>query len=295
MKRFIGGIDMSEAIRQAVTPTRPVLRYHGGKWRLGQWIVSNLPPHRIYVEPYSGAASILLQKPRCNGEMINDLDGEIVNVLRVLRNPAQARELERLLRLTPYSRSEYESSYLSDGDPIEQARRTIIKSFMGFGSDGITATWTTGFRDNLTRDNGTPARDWSGYPDAIKSITDRLSAVVIENRPAIRLIKKHDTAETLFYVDPPYPHSTRPGIVKRKHSYRFEMSDDDHRELARVLREIKGMAVISGYRCDLYDQELYSDWFSIERKTFADAAQKRVEVLWLNDAAMKARKQQSLF
>jgi DNA adenine methylase len=280
-------------------PTRPILRYHGGKWRLARWVVSFFPEHRVYVEPYGGAGSVLMQKPRTNGELISDLDGEVISLFRVLRDPSQARELERLLTLTPYGRAEYEAAYLPAGDPIEQARRTLIKSFMGFGSDGLTATWVTGFRDNLTRGNGTPARDWANYPEAIAALTERLKGVVIENRPALQIIKKHDTPRTLFYCDPPYAHSTRAGCVKRKHSYRFEMSDDEHREMAEALHQVKGMVVLSGYGSDLYDKELFPDWRRFEKTSMADSAQPRTEVLWLNDAAWSAlnreRTQTTLF
>lgn len=273
---------------------RPVLRYHGGKWLLAQWIISHFPKHRIYVEPYGGAASVLLQKPRASAELYNDMDGEIVNLFRVLRDPAQAQELERLMRLTPYARAEFDAAYLLAGDPIEQARRLIFRSFAGFGADGVTATWATGFRDN-TRKGRTPAHDWMNYPGAVSAMTERLRGVVIDHRPATEVIEKHDTPNTLFYCDPPYCHVTRAGFVKRKHSYRYEMTDDDHRELAEVLREVKGMVVLSGYRCNLYDEELYGDWRSEERKTMADGARERTEVLWFNDRAWKGLDQQSLF
>ncbi len=277
-------------------PTRPVLRYHGGKWRLAEWIIWHFPPHQVYVEPYAGAASVLMRKPRVAGEMIGDLDGEIVNLFRVLRDPAQARELERLARLTPYARSEYEAAYLPAGDPIEQARRTLLKAAAGFGSDAITAQqyWISGFRDNLTRGKTVPASDWASYPNQIEAITARLRGVVIENRPAADLIKKHDTSATLFYCDPPYPHSTRKGHLKRVHSYRFEMNDDEHRDLAALLRSAKGMVALSGYACPLYE-ELFGDWERAERATHADGAGDRTECLWLNPLASKRRSQQTLF
>lgn len=262
---------------------------------LAKWIIEHFPAHQSYVEPFAGAASVLLQKPRVNGELLNDLDGEIVNLFRVLRDPTQARELERLIRLTPYSRSEFEAAYLSASDPIEQARRMIFRSFAGFGADGVTARWQTGFRDNLTRASGTPARDWMKFPDAISAITERLRGVVIESRPAVDLIAKHDSKQTLFYCDPPYPHATRAGYSKRKHSYRFEMTDDDHREFAAAVHRVKGMVVVSGYRCDLYDGELFHDWLSVEKETYSDGARRRTEVLWMNAAVIRQSKQQSLF
>ena len=122
--------------------TRPAMRYYGGKWLLAPWIIGHFPAHRTYVEPFGGAASVLLRKPRSAAEVYNDLDGEIVNMFRVLRSPAQARELIRLVRLTPFARTEYEDAYLSDGDPIEQARRTLLRSFAGFGADSANGRYS---------------------------------------------------------------------------------------------------------------------------------------------------------
>lgn len=266
----------------AAQVTRPILRYHGGKWRLAPWIISHFPAHRVYVEPFGGAASVLLRKPRSYVEVYNDLDGEIVNLFRVLRDPTQARELERLLRLTPFARAEFEAAYLGSGDPIEQARRTIIRSCMGFGSDSLFKV--SGFRANTTWPGKRPAGDWAGYPDLVASFTRRLQGVVIENRPALEVIQAHDGPKTLHYVDPPYVAQTRSYLRQVKYAYRFEMSDDQHRELAEVLHSVKGMVVISGYPCELYDK-LYSDWQCVTRTALADGARRRTEVLWLSPAA----------
>jgi DNA adenine methylase len=265
-------------------PTRPVLRYHGGKWRLAPWIISQFPPHRIYVEPYGGAMSVLLRKPRCYAEIYNDLDGEIVNLFRVLRNPTQARELVRLVRLTPYAREESELSHLVDGDPVEQARRTLLRSFAGHGSAAFLDESPTGFRNNATRLGTIPAHDWRGQPRALEMIAERLRGVVIESRPALTLIAAFDSTDTLFYVDPPYPISTRGG----RHHYRHEMTDDEHRELAEVLHQVTGMAIISGYECDLYD-ELYPQWERVTRSARADGALRRLEVLWLSPRVTERR------
>lgn len=260
---------------------RPLLRYHGGKWRLAPWIIGHLPEHRIYVEPFGGAASVLLRKPRSYSEVYNDLDGEIVNLFRVLRQPAQARELVRLVRLTPYARSEFDESYITAGDPIEQARRTLLRSFAGFSSVGATGLWKTGFRGNVTRTGTTPAHDWQGFPAAMEQIIERLRGVIIENDDAITVVERYDAPETVFYVDPPYPHDTR---YQRwaKVAYAHEMDDAAHRRLAETLRQVQGRVVISGYPCPLYDEELYPDWRRVEREARADGGKKRVEVLWMN-------------
>ena len=258
---------------------RPVLRYHGGKWNLAPWIISHFPPHRIYVEPFGGAASVLLRKPRSYAEIYNDLDGEVVNLFRVLRNPAQARELIRQVKLTPYAREEFENSYITDGDPIEQARRTVLRFAAGYASGGM-GKYRTGFRNNTTRAGTTPATDWRNYPTALAAVAERMAGVTIEQRPAVDLLSIFDRPETLFYCDPPYPYSTR----NARHAgsvYRHEMTDEDHRTLAAALHACAGMVVVSGYACDLYDRELYADWQRVERATHGDGARDRIEVLWI--------------
>jgi DNA adenine methylase len=263
---------------------RPVLRYHGGKWKLASWIISNFPSHRVYVEPFGGAASILMRKPRSYAEIYNDSWEIVVNVFRVLRDPLQAQELERIIRLTPFARSEFEDcgdEELSKiEDPIERARRTIFRSFAGFGSASINAAYATGFRANSNRSGTIPAHDWAHYPDQVRFFTLRMQGVVIENRPAIEIIKQHDGAETLHYIDPPYPHSTR-NMKRGNAAYANEMTDNDHRELAAALHELQGMVIVSGYACRLYD-ELFDGWQRIDHATHADGARDRIECLWLS-------------
>lgn len=271
-------------------PKRPALRYHGGKWLLAPWIISHLPEHRIYVEPYGGAGSVLLRKPRSYSEVYNDLDGEIVNFFKVLRG--REDELLRLLELTPYARREYRASLKTTRNPLEMARRTVIRSFMGHGSDSINRGVCTGFRANANRNGTTPAHDWSNLPRHLRQVADRLRGVVIEDRPAIEIIAQQDSSETLFYVDPPYPKITRSRA--RDHGYRLELSDSDHEELARVLRDVSGMVVLSSYPSRLYSQ-LYADWFSVEKPALGDGATARTELLWFNPAAWARQPAPRLF
>lgn len=141
-------------------PTRPVLRWHGGKWRLAPWILDHMPSHRVYVEPFGGAGSVLLRKPRAYAEVYNDLDDEVVGLFDVLREPESAKRLEELLRLTPFARSEFKRAYRKTEEPIERARRLIIRAFMGFGSNAHSSQEkghrSTGFRANANK-NGTTA------------------------------------------------------------------------------------------------------------------------------------------
>lgn len=274
----------------ATAPTRPVLRYHGGKWKLAPWIISHFPSHRTYVEAFAGAASVLMRKPRSFGEVYNDMDGAVVNIFRVLRDPTTAAELERRVRLTPFARDEFRWSYEPGVDAIDDAHKMLVRSFMGFGTAAMTRTHLTGFRANASRSGTTPATDWSRWPSQIVAMTERLRAVVIENRPAIEVMRQHDGPLTLHYADPPYPHATRSSMLSGKsigvkHAYRHEMTDDDHRVLATALRQLSGMVVISGYACALYDEHLYPEWAQYSRATHADGARPRIERVWLNAAA----------
>ena len=281
------------------SPKRPIMRYHGGKWRLAKWILSHFPEHRIYVELFGGAASVLLQKERCYSEVYNDLDREVVNLFRVLRDKSMAKKLKSLLALTPYAKDEFTLSYEPVNDPVEQARRTVFRSFSGFGS-GAACGHKTGFRACSNRSNTPPAHDWRNYPGTLQHTVERLRGVVVENKPALDVIKQHDSAETLFYADPPYPHSTRMRNAGYSGVYRHEMSDQDHQDLAERLHKVDGFVVVSGYPCDLYDQILYPTWTRVERDARADCALERTEVLWINPAASeeiqrKKEKQLDLF
>ncbi len=274
--------------RQAA-PTRPVLRWHGGKWKLAPWIIRHFPPHRIYVEPFGGAGSVLFQKTRCYAEVYNDLDDEVVNFFEVLRDETMAARLVAQLVMTPFARREFEAAYAETYDPVERARRLVIRSFMGFGSDGSNSEWRTGFRANSNRSGTTPAHDWANFPAALRLAIERLRGVIVEHRHAHKCIAAHDGPETLIYCDPPYVHSTRSRKSRRKGeggvaAYRHEMTDDAHADLLAFLRTVKGMVVLSGYACALYDEAL-PDWRRIERAAHADGARDRTEVLWINPAA----------
>ena len=260
--------------------TRPLLRYHGGKWRIAPWIISFFPPHRVYVELFGGGGSVLLRKGRVHEEIYNDLDGEIVNVFRVTRD--QGAELRRKLALTPFAREEFALSFEPSEDPVERARRTIVRAFMGRATSSATSdisasgALSTGFKANTDKCGLTAARVWRKYPDALEAIIERLRDVVLENRNAIELMGQHDSENTLFYVDPPYVHSTR----NTRKEYRYEMTDDDHAELAQNLNRVRGAVIVSGYDCDLYN-DLYRGWEKSQRNDFADGRLPRTEILWM--------------
>lgn len=263
---------------------RPALRYHGGKWKLAAWIIGQFPPHRIYVEPFGGGASVLLRKVRTYAEIYNDLDDEVVTLFRVLRDGVTAQRLQTLLVQTPFARAEFNEAYEICAEPVERSRRLLIRSFMGFGSDGHNGAYRTGFRANSNRSGTTPAHDWANYAQALPLLTERLQGVVIENRDARDVMRAHDGPQTLHYVDPPYPLSTRSRAQRRGNghtgNYRHEMTDADHEELLDALLGLEGSVVLSGYAHPMYDRKL-SGWRRIERAALADGARHRIEVLWI--------------
>lgn len=271
-ERMAGGGDVM---------ARPLVRYHGGKWRLAPWIIRHFPAHRVYVEPFGGGGSVLLRKPRAYAEVYNDLDGEIVNLFRVARDDGD--RLARLCELTPFARDEFLGSYEPATDPLEQARRTLVRSFQGFGSASVSRQ-VSGFRANSNRSGTTPAHDWMSYPEALRETVERLRGVVVENRDALTCMRAHDAPDTLHYVDPPYVHETR-YLGTKTHCYRHEMDDAQHRVLAAGLRTLVGMVVVSGYRCDLYDG-LYEGWRRVDGRAMADGARPRVESLWLSPTTL---------
>lgn len=283
-------------------PTRPALRWHGGKWKLAPWILSHMPAHRTYVEPFGGAASVLLRKQRSYAEVYNDLDDEVVGLFRVLRDRRLAGELCAQLRLTPFARSEFKAAYEPTDEPIERARRLIIRSYMGFGSNAHASQHkghrSTGFRANSNRSGTTPAADWHHYPNCLEAIVARWQGVIIECRPASEIITQHDGPDTLFYVDPPYLPETR-ALGNRYdlawRMYRHELSREDHVALLQQLGALDGMVLLSGYPDALYDQALGGGWRRIERAAFADGARARTEVLWINPAAQRRLGVRSLF
>lgn len=279
-----------------MTITRPALRYHGGKFRLAPWIQQFFPPHGCYVEPFGGAAGVLLQKPRVYAEVYNDLDSEVVNFFRVLRDPKARADLIEACRLTPYARDEFDAAYEPTDDSLERARRTCVRAAMGFGSAGATKA-TTGFRTDTRRKYGTAQHNWADYPGALGAIGERFAGVLIENRDAIAVMEDHDGPDTLHFVDPPYVHSTR--HMRNRGGYRHELDDDGHRRLLETLKGLSGMVVLCGYRSDLYDAALAS-WARHEttaRISGGRGTSLRTEVVWLNTAcsAALARSRGGLF
>lgn len=272
--------DNQEPLSPTRDVPRSVLRYFGGKWAIAPWIIGHMPAHRVYVEPFGGAASVLLRKPRSKIEVYNEKDDEIVAIFRVLQNPAQSRELFRKLRRTPYSRREFERSFEPSTEPIERARRAIVRCYMSFHHGALFNPRKTTFADaRHNRGGSSKAAEWMNYPRTLASVCRRLRGVIIENSDALRVIQVQDSPDTLFFIDPPYVASTR-NMGSR---YRHEMSDEQHIALLCQLRSIRGRAMVCNYANPIYDDAL-KDWKRVERQHYAGGSgpQMRTEILWIS-------------
>lgn len=273
----------------------PAFRYHGGKFRLADWVLRHFPPHEIYVEPFGGAAGVLLQKPRSYAEVYNDLDGDVVNFFRVVRDPILRAQLFEQCALTPYARADFDLAWEPAEAPIERARRLVVRAQMGFGSAGATKG-ATGFRIDTRRKYGTAQHLWAAFPDGLAAIGDRFSGVLIENRPAIEVMRQHDSADTLHYLDPPYLHSTRVMQAGKAGYYRHEMSETEHSALLDAVLELEGKVVLSGYPSDLYIDRLRT-WTRHETRARISAGRGtalRTECIWVSPRAQDKAKQQGL-
>lgn len=261
----------------------PLIRYHGGKFRLADWIISHFPKHETYVEPFGGGASVLLSKTPSRMEVYNDLDSDIVNFFEILRDQHLAEELAQQIELTPYSRVEFLNARDETSDRIERARRLVIRAQMGFGSAGATRA-KTGFRLDTARSGSDIVTIWQRQPEIIIQAAARLKKVLIENRDAIKVIQDHDREDTLFFIDPPYVHETR--TIGDK-AYRHEMTNADHEQLIDVLKQCKGKVILCGYEHPIY-KEL--NWKKVIKSVAASGqagSEKREEILWINPQAEK--------
>lgn len=235
---------------------KALMKYPGSKWGSADWIISHFPEHHSYLEPFFGSGGVFFNKPRSDIETINDLDGEVVNLFRQIRNDPE--RLAREIYFTPYSREAYEMAYQKEPE-------------------------------NDLEKKAYAAADWCKIPEKIMEAAERLRGVQIENRPAVEVIRKFNFENVLIYCDPPYVLSTR-----CRKQYRHEMTDEDHEVLLETLLQHKGPAIISGYSSPLYEERL-KDWYREERINYAQNAQQRREVIWCNQKTEKTAQQLTLF
>jgi DNA adenine methylase len=261
---------------------RIVFGWYGGKFSHLEWLLPLLPSAHHYCEPFAGSAAVLLNRPPSPIETYNDVDGEVVNFFRVLRD--QGPEIERAIALTPFSREEFNRAISGDRDGIrnlERARRFYIRARQtrtGLAQTATLGRWANCKDTSRAGMSGVVSR-WLGGVEALADISSRMIRVQIENRPALDVIRLYDGKDTLFYCDPPYLHDTR-GDSK---AYGFEMEEGEHIDLAAALKRCRGKVAISGYRNRLMDK-LYKGWrrFDAAAKQCHSIKKIRQECLWMN-------------
>lgn len=256
--------------------------WYGGKYSHLDWLLPLLPKTTHYCEPFGGSAAVLLNREPAPVETYNDIDGQVVNFFRVLRD--QKDELIQAIGLTPFSREEFHIAISNDHEGVsdlERARRFFVRARQvrtGLAQTASVGRWAHCKLTSRAGMAGAVSR-WLGSVDHLPEIVQRLLRVQIENDQATDIIQRYDSPETLFYCDPPYPHDSR-GESK---AYAYEMTDDEHRQLAGVLRSVKGKVALSGYDCTLM-QQLYDDWNCIKapQKQCHSVKELRQEILWVN-------------
>lgn len=264
---------------------KPPFSYYGGKMGLAREIVNLIPPHRVYIEPFFGSGAVFFAKEPAPHEIINDLDDRVVTFFRVLRD--RPDELERVCTLTPHARTEYLAARAADddADDLEVARRFWVSVNQSFAK---TANADTGWSVTVSRNSPVAASIFSRL-GRFGPCAERLAQAAIENTDAVSLIDRFAVSDdTVVYADPPYVTSTRVGRKHRASDYAHEMTDDDHRELARALKETPATVILSGYPSPLYD-ELYEGWWYRDFRAVAHSSNARrgdrtgrVERIWMN-------------
>lgn len=284
---YVTNEDREQLVPITSPLSRPVIRYHGAKWRLGLWIESFFPEHVCYVEPFGGSGAVLLRKAPSPLEVWNDLSEEALNFFTVLRT--RTAELARAIELTPFSRAELDLAFQPSPDPLERARRWYVRAWqcMGGPRDADTKSgWR--FERTIAKSNGkSNVRLW-GQTDHLWAAVARLKAVQFESDDALKVIRRFDAPTSLFYCDPPYVTSTR-GQRWQNVAYQFEFTDADHRRLAEALHQTQGHVVVSGYRCELYDW-LYEGWTLHTRAAATEAHTITEECLWISPPPEERRK-----
>lgn len=256
--------------------------WYGGKYSHLDWLLPLLPRAQHYCEPFGGSAAVLINRDPAPVETYNDVDGELVNFFRVLRT--QKDKLIEAIGLTPFSREEFELAIAPPAEgtsELERARRFFVRARQvrtGLAQKASSGRWAHCLLTSRAGMAGAVSR-WLGSVEDLPEIAQRLLRVQIEHGPAIEVINRYDSPDTLFYCDPPYTHDARTDV----NAYAYEMTDQQHRELAEVLHNVKGMVALSGYHSPLM-RALYGDWRYIEapEKLVHSVKAPRTEVLWVN-------------
>lgn len=274
---------------------KPVLQYVGSKVRLAETVIGLLPPHGSYVEPYLGSAAVLLAKDPVVIERVNDMDDDLINFYRMLRDRSTRYDLIDALVYTPYARKELEIAqgrHDPEGfvpDPVEKARRFMVRSNQVYvGSSSIGGNWVATTRPSSGHSNATK---WNNYRTRLAQVAERLQNVQIDCADAIEVMASVwnlQDPQVAMYLDPPYVQHTRNGSKYSQDG----MTEDHHERLLTLATMAVGPVVISSYPNPLYDARLgdgAAGWKKIElsRSGSSSAGRgsvaRRTEVLWANE------------
>jgi DNA adenine methylase len=256
--------------------------WYGGKFSHLDWLLPLLPKTIHYCEPFGGSAAVLLNREPAAVETYNDLDGEVVNFFRVLREDGDS--LIRAIGLTPFSREEFEQAIAVPDEQLsdmERARRFFVRARQvrtGLAQTASTGRWAHCLLTSRAGMSGAVSR-WLGSVEGLSEVAQRLLRVQIEHAPALDVIARYDSEDTLFYCDPPYPHEARGD----SRAYSYEMTDREHEALAALLHTVRGKVAVSGYASPLMER-LYGNWNRVEAppRTAHSVKQMRTEVIWTN-------------
>jgi DNA adenine methylase len=272
-----------------MSTTSPIT-WHGAKTKLASTILRHFPEHRTYCEPFGGSAAVLLAKEPSEVEIYNDADRSLVNLFSVVRDSKPCAELRQKLEVTPYSRAEFELAKRETAEPVEAARRFIVRQRQSRG--GLGVRWRYSVRD-VEGGIASVVKRWRDGIGGLPAVHKRFQNVQIEADDWRRVIPRYDSPLTLFYCDPPFHPSTVLGG-----SYRHELTIRDHRELVALLLNVRGMVVLSGYECAAYHPLERAGWKRVDfrvRGNGSDKQTRRVECLWLSPSVVNHAENQKLF
>lgn len=251
-----------------------ILNYAGSKWNMSQKIIDLMPEHKAYVEPYAGSLAVFFNKDKDILETINDIDGRLVNMYEQMRNNPE--ELARVCDFTLYSRKEFENSLLVSNNPMEDARRMMVRCWFAIG--GMVTR--DSFKRNISWNGPYNTYEWGDVPNRIFEASKRLKDAQIECKDALDLIQENNRKEILIYADPPYM-----GKVRTSKQYVNEYTEEQYINLLEVLNDHKGPAILSGYETKLYTDHL-KDWHMVKQEVHVGITNlkktKKEEVIWCN-------------
>lgn len=257
---------------------RSPLIWVGGKYRLAKKIIALFPLHDSYIEPFGGAAHVLLQKPPSPCETYNDINGDLVIFFRVVQQPDKWRQLATLLNDVLYSRQEWDEAKarLQSGNltDLERAFCFAIVNRQSFA--GRMGTWGKSAGDKRQL-----PKTFSNIPGELFAVHKRFKGVQIENLGFDSILSTYDRENALFYLDPPYPFTENRCKTK---VYSHEMTNRDHQYLVDLLLHLQGKAILSGFDTELYKPLEQAGWRKIHiGNTHVSTVNKRIDKMPLKD------------